>query len=327
MSGFGEFEFIARLLAPLSKGHPGAFALKDDAAVIAPRAGHELVVTADALVAGRHFLENDDPALVARKALRANLSDLAAMGATPLWYMTSLVWPLGTDRALQARFVEGLKADQDRFGLTLIGGDTTAGEGPFTVAVTAFGEVPAGKAVTRAGARAGDRLIVTGTIGDAGLGLGLARGERAPDGEAAAALLERHYLPTPRIALAPALREHARAAIDVSDGLVADAGHVAAASGLALALRLEDMPVSPAAEAWLASQPDEAAARLRLATSGDDYELACALAPERAGAFIAACREAGVEAKEAGVFGAGEGVTVSFEGRTLPVERGGFTHF
>lgn len=327
MSGYGEFQFIADLLAPLSAGHDGAFGLKDDAAVIAPPSGHELVVTTDALVAGRHFLADDDPALVARKGLRANLSDLAAMGAQPLWYMTSLVWPLGTDRALQARFVEGLKQDQARFGITLIGGDTTAGPGPFTLSITAFGSVPAGMAVRRSGAKPGDRLVVTGTIGDAGLGLALATGDIQGAAGQDEALLERHYLPTPRVGLGAALRRCAHAAVDISDGLVADAGHIAAASSLSLTMRLEDLPLSHAAAGWLAAQEDEAEARLRLATSGDDYELACAVAPEALEDFIAACHAQGVEAREMGVFKTGSGVTVEFGEQGIPVDRAGFTHF
>lgn len=327
MSGYGEFEFIAGLLAPLSRGHEGAFGLTDDAAVIAAPPGHELVVTTDALVAGRHFLPDDDPALVARKALRANLSDLAAMGAQPLWYLTSLVWPLGTDRALQSRFVEGLKEDQARFGVTLIGGDTTAAQGPFTVGITAFGAVPAGRAVRRSGAKAGDRLVVTGTIGDAGLGLALATGKLEREAAGGAFLLERHYLPAPRTGLTQALREHAHAAVDISDGLVADAGHVASASGLSLIVKLEDLPLSDAARAWLSRQDDEAAARLLLATSGDDYELACAVGPGEVDDFIAACADQGVTARELGAFETGSGVTVAFDGQEISVERAGFTHF
>lgn len=327
MSGYGEFEFIAELLAPLAGGHEGAFALKDDAAVLAPSPGHELVVTADTLVAGRHFLKHDDPALVARKALRANLSDLAAMGAQPRFYMTSLVWPMGTDRAVQSRFVDGLKADQEEFGVTLIGGDTTAGEGPFTISLTAFGEVPVGEAVRRATAGPGDVLMVTGTIGDAGLGLRIAHDELELGEETSRALLERHYLPAPRVALAAALRTHARAGIDVSDGLIADAGHIAKASGLGLEIDLAELPLSEAALAWLGKQDDEGEARRVLASSGDDYELACAVAPDQAKQFAEACRALGVPARQTGRFTEGDGIRVTFKGREIEAGKGGFTHF
>lgn len=327
MSGYGEFQFIAEALAPLSAGHDGAFGLKDDAAVITPSPGHELVVTADTLVAGRHFLKDDDPALVARKALRANLSDLAAMGSCPLWYMTSLVWPLGIDRAAQARFVEGLRADQDEFGVTLIGGDTTAGEGPLTVSITAFGEIPAGQAVRRGTARPGDILMVTGTIGDAGLGLLIASRRLGRFEVDETYLLDRHYLPVPRVALSQALRRHVHAAIDVSDGLIADAGHIARASDLALQIDLGALPLSDAASRWLADQGGKGEARLGLASSGDDYELACAVAPGEVEAFAKACRMQGVAAQQVGRFSAGSGVRVMFEGRELDAGSGGFTHF
>jgi thiamine-monophosphate kinase len=326
MNGEGEFGYIARRLAPLAAGFEGAFGLKDDAAEIAPSAGCALILTADTLVAGRHFLESDDPATAARKALRANLSDLAAMGARPLAYLTSVVWPLDAPDALKEGFADGLAVDQAIFGIHLIGGDTTAADGPWTLSVTAIGEVPKGRAVRRSGARAGDLLMVTGTIGDAGLGLEIASG-RLEAGEGAGWLLARHRLPEPRVALAEAVRAHATACIDVSDGLIADAGHVARSSGLGLSIDLERLPLSDPARAWMARQSDPAIASAFLATAGDDYELACAVPEDRAEAFAAACAEAGTSATVVGRFAGGEGVAVCHRGSPVSVERAGFTHF
>ncbi|TRO94509.1 thiamine-phosphate kinase [Glycocaulis profundi] len=326
MSGDGEFGYIARRLAPLAADFEGAFGLTDDAAEIAPSEGCALILTADTLVAGRHFLENEDPATAARKALRANLSDLAAMGARPLAYLTSVVWPLDAADALKEGFADGLAVDQAIFGIHLIGGDTTAADGPWMIGVTAIGEVPKGRAVRRSGARPGDLLMVTGTVGDAGLGLEIASG-RLEAGEGADVLLARHRLPEPRVALAEAVQAHAAACIDVSDGLIADAGHVAEASGLGLRVDLETLPLSAPARAWLAQQGDPAQAAVFLATAGDDYELACAVPEDRAEAFAAACAEAGTSATAVGRFGEDEGVTVHHHGSPVRIEQAGFTHF
>ena len=290
----GEFDFIKRRLRPLAG--EGALDLADDAAVLTPPEGEQIVLAADALVAGRHFPFDEEPGAAARKALRANLSDLAAMGARPLGYLTSVVWPEDASDAMRAAFADGLAADQARYACPLLGGDTTSGPGPWTIAITAVGSVPSGQAVTRAGAKPGDRIYVTGTIGDAGLGLAVHEGRYRPDPALAEALLERYRLPEPRLACAGALRRHARAAIDVSDGLIADARHIAETSGVSLSVDLERTPLSEGARAWLADQPDETTARLSLARSGDDYELIAAVAPGDAGAFVAACEAAGAPA-------------------------------
>lgn len=327
MAGQGEFDFIADRLAPLAAGFKGALGLTDDAALLAVTPGHELVITADTLVEGRHFPAGTDPALAARKALRANLSDLAAMAARPVAYMTSIVWPAMADDALRHGFANGLAEDQGVFGVHLIGGDTTSSQGPWTISITAFGEVPAGRAVTRSGAKAGDLLVVTGTVGDAGLGLKVATGVYAPDGTDGAFLLDRLNLPVPRLALADALRSHAHAAIDVSDGLIADCRHVAKASGLALRLDLDSLPLSGPARHWLNGQPDPKTARLYLASAGDDYELACAVLPSRLDAFVRTAAAAGVAATVVGRFETGSGVTVMASGCEIDAGAGGFTHF
>ncbi|MFZ5669903.1 MAG: thiamine-phosphate kinase [Pseudomonadota bacterium] len=312
MTPGGEFDWIARLLRPLTRGAPEALALLDDAAVLPSRPGLDLVLTKDALVAGVHFLPDDPPDLVARKLLRVNLSDLAAKGAEPYGYLLATAWPAGTAWATKARFAEGLALDGEAFGLILLGGDTVSTPGPAMVCATLLGWVPTGGAVLRSGARPGDRLAVSGAIGDGWLGLLAARGELDSP-----ALAARYRLPTPRLDLVPALRRLARAAADVSDGLLADAGHIAAASGCAAHIDLEALPLSPDASAWLESQPDQVAARVSLATGGDDYEIVCALPPDGdvpAGLTLV------------GAFAEGEGAHAAFRGAPVPVDRPGWTH-
>lgn len=327
MSGKGEFDFIRDRLAPLAAGFKGALGLKDDAALLSVRAGRELVITADTLVEGRHFLKDTDPALVARKALAANLSDLAAMAARPLAYMTSIVWPSGSLEDLRTRFANGLALAQDDYALPLIGGDTTSGDGPWVIAITAFGEVPAGRAVLRSGARISDRLVVTGRIGDACLGLKVAQKQYQPSSEDAEYLEGRLNLPTPRLALAEALQAHAHAAIDVSDGLIADARHIADASGLGVTIELDELPLSDAARRWLDEQDDTRAARLQLASFGDDYELACAVPEARVDTFLAELRKGGVDGRVVGHFHEGTGAAVLSDGQAVEAGAGGFTHF
>jgi len=217
----GEFEFIARLLKPLA-GHEAALGLADDAAILEPSPAKSLVLTKDMLVEGVHYLAGDPPGDIAAKALRVNLSDLAAMGATPVAYLMGISRNERQGLSWMEQFVEGLARDQATFGLSLIGGDTTATPGPMTISITALGEVPSGRALRRNGAQPGDVVLVSGTIGDACLGLGVARGEI--EGDADGFLLGRYRLPTPRLPLAPLLSRYAHAAIDVSDGLVADLG-------------------------------------------------------------------------------------------------------
>lgn len=268
-----EFEQIAALYRPLTRGAPEALDLLDDAAVIPQRPGFDLVITKDALVAGVHFLPDDPLDLVARKLLRVNLSDLAAKGAEPYGYFLATAWPKTHGWPDRQTFAEGLRIDGEAFGLTLLGGDTVSTPGPLTLSATMLGWVPAGGMVRRGGARIGDQVLVSGTIGDGGLGLRAARGVLAdPTGE----LADRYRLPRPRLDLRERLRAGASAAADVSDGLIADAGHVAKASGLGFKLDLDRLPLSEPAKAWVAGEPNRAAALLWLATAGDDYEIVCA---------------------------------------------------
>jgi thiamine-monophosphate kinase len=301
MAGADEFSEIARLFRPLTGGAAGAFDLLDDAAVVPQRTGFDLVVTKDAIVEGVHVPVGERPDLIARKLLRVNLSDLAAKAAEPFGCFLAVAWPKAFGAAERTAFAAGLGEDLRAFGVALLGGDTVSTPGPFMASLTALGWVPEGRMVRRAGAAVGDLLAVSGTIGDGTLGLAAARGEiEDPDGW----LAQRYRLPTPRLDLRQALRAHATAAADVSDGLVADAGHVADASGVGLRLDLDALPLSPAAGRWLDLQPDRTAALIRLATGGDDYEVVCTLrgaAPEGFTVIGAVVAGSGVEARVDGV--------------------------
>ncbi len=322
----GEFELIAKYFAPLAKGEPGALGLKDDAAYLKPRAGHHLVLTTDAIVAGVHFLADDPPETVAQKALRVNLSDLAAKGAVPRGYLLTLTLPNDIDEAWVAAFAKGLKADQAKFGIALLGGDTTATPGVTTINIAAIGEVPQGKMLTRAGAKAGDDVWVTGTIGDAALGLMLLKGVGPELSKAHRnALIARFRAPEPRSTIGPALQGLAHACIDVSDGLIADLGHLCEVSGLGIDIVVRDVPLSAAATAAVEAGVDVAA----LLTGGDDYELAFSAPPIVRGRLLTLATEAKVPLTRIGrVLGARGGVTAyGADGRPVRFERGGYTHF
>jgi len=324
----GEFGRIGRYLRPLAEGFPGALGLRDDAAVFAVPAGRELVVTTDAMVEGVHFLPDDPPADVAAKLLRVNLSDLAAMAADPLAYALTTCLPRSLDDAWLAAFADGLRADQAAFGVAMLGGDSVSTDGPVVVSVTALGTVPTGGAVRRDGARPGDRVLVTGTIGDAFLGLAVRQGRLAGlDPADADALVARLRRPTPRTALAGALRGRASAAVDVSDGLAADLGHLAAASGVSVRLRADLLPLSPAAAAAVARDPS---LRARLFGGGDDYELALAVPADRLAALAADAAALGVPLTEVGACADGPAGDVSVEdaaGAPVPLPRTGWDHF
>ena len=316
-----EFERIAQLFRPLTEGAPEAFGLLDDAAAISSRPGQDLIVTKDAVVEGVHFLGGDPPDLVARKLFRANLSDLAAKGAEPYAYFLAVAWPTGWDEAARTAFAAGLAEDQRRYGIKLLGGDTVSTPGPFTASLTALGWVPAGAMVRRAGAKVGDVVLVSGTIGDGTLGLDAAKGGLSELALADRdALIDRYRLPQPRLNLRAALRANAHAAADVSDGLLADVGHIAKASEVGIEIDLDRLPVSAAAQAWLATQPDTAAALVRLATGGDDYEVVCT-APETA---VIALSAAGMT--PIGRVTRGEGVSARLDGVATPLTGLGWRH-
>lgn len=298
-----EDRLIAHYFAPLAR-HPGSFGLRDDAAVLAPPAGCELVVTKDAVVAGVHFFVSDPPDAIARKALRVNLSDLAAKGAEPAGFLLALGLPR-IEPAWLAGFARGLGEDAERYGCPLLGGDTVRSTGPLFASITAFGVVPHGRMVRRKGAQPGERVMVTGTIGDAALGLQLRRGAAPGTGLDQAAqdhLAGRYLLPQPRNALAPALRRLATAAMDVSDGLVGDLGKLCGASGVSATLEAARVPLSAAAGAALAASPDLLATIL---TGGDDYEVLFALPEARLAEMQRLAAAAGVPVTEIGRFVSG----------------------
>lgn len=286
----GEDSLIARYFRPLATD-PGAFNLVDDAAIL-KGSGDDIVVTTDAIVEGVHFLSDDPPDSVARKALRVNLSDLAAKGATPAGFVLTLALR-AADEAWLTPFARGLGEDAGLFGCPLLGGDTVSTPGPLMISITAFGRVPAGKMVHRNGAKPGDRVVVTGTIGDAALGLAILRGGAATTGLADDAvskqmLVARYRLPQPRNALAMAIRDHAGAAMDVSDGLAGDLAKLCAASGVSAVVDAPSIPLSAAAAALLAGG---AVGIESIVSGGDDYEILCAI-PE--GSFEAFAQAAGV---------------------------------
>jgi thiamine-monophosphate kinase len=326
----GEFELIRRYFAPLARGFPGAFGLRDDAAVIAPAPGHELVVKTDAVVGGVHFFENDPPDRVARKALRVNLSDLAAKGAVPRAYLLDLMLPRDIGEPWIAAFAGGLAVDQAAYGITLVGGDTDSTPGAIAIAITALGEVPVGGMVRRDGARAGDAVFVTGTLGDAALALhSLLGGLRGIDADCAAHLVDRYQLPRPRVALGFRWAGIATAAIDVSDGLVADLGHLCDASRLSAIIEAARVPLSAAARAALAAEPG---LRDAVFGGGDDYEVLFTAPPEAADALARLSRELDIPIAAIGRMqapgAAGPSVTVNDEhGRPLAFDRAGWAHF
>lgn len=277
-----EFEMIARLFAPMAG--EGALGLLDDAACLRPTPGHDLVLTKDVLVEAVHYFADDPPADIARKALRTNLSDLAAKGARPVGFLLGLGRSPALDTEWLTAFAAGLAADSRLWHCPLLGGDTVRTSQPF-LSITAFGEVPAGRMVPRQGGAPGDALYVSGTIGDAALGLQLRLrpdlpAARSLAGPHRAFLLDRYLRPQPRLALAPVLQAHARAAMDISDGLVGDADKLGLHLGREIAV--EAVPLSPAARALVAAGPDLLDCAL---TGGDDYEILAAVPPEKAAAF------------------------------------------
>jgi thiamine-monophosphate kinase len=320
----GEFGRIARFFAPLAG--PGALGLLDDAALIDPEAGRQLVVTADAIVAGIHFLPNDPPDLVARKLLRVNLSDLAAMGATPLYYLMTTALPDTCGEEWLAGFSAGLAADQSEFKISLLGGDSVATPGPATLSLTAIGAIPTGRAVRRNGALPGDTIYVTGTIGDAALGLAVLTGGLAiADPADRDFLADRYRVPRPRLAVGAALPGVAHAMQDVSDGLVADLGHICAVSGVAGVIDAAAVPLSPAARRALDRDPGLLP---RILTGGDDYELLFTSSGEDPATIAALAHPPGPPITPIGRIAAGSGVRVlDPAGKDIALATPGFRHF
>lgn len=323
-----EERLIARHFRPLAT-HPGAFGLADDAAAIAPPPGCDLVLTTDGVISGVHVFADDPPDLIARKALRMNLSDLAAKGAAPLGFLLALSLPANIESSWIAAFARGLGKDAKFYGCPLLGGDTDHTPGPAAVSIAAFGAVPRGKMVRRAGAKVGDAVMVTGTIGDAALGLMLRRdpGLAGPWrlGKAGIArLVGRYRLPQPRNALARALLRYASSAMDISDGLAGDLGKLCRASKLAADVDVGQVPLSPAARVALAAAPELMDTVL---SGGDDYEIALTIAPKKVAAFRRAAAAAGVPVTEIGRLRKGEGARFMQNGKVLSFARAGYSHF
>jgi thiamine-monophosphate kinase len=324
----GEDSLIARYFKPIATD-PGAFGLDDDAAVLKAR-GEDIVVTTDAIVEGVHFLPDDPADTIARKALRVNLSDLAAKGALPAGFVLTLALR-AADEAWLASFARGLGSDAGLFGCPLLGGDTISTPGPLTISITAFGRVPDGKMVHRSGAKPGDRVLVTGTIGDATLGLDILRGGAvaaalAEDAAAKAALVGRYRVPQPRNALANAVRDHASAAMDVSDGLAGDLAKLCAASGVSAVIDAPSIPLSAPAAALL----DHGIVGIEtIVSGGDDYEILCAIPEHGLEAFAQAAALAGVAVASIGTIIAGPSVPqfLDARGREIALPRLSYSHF
>jgi len=317
-----EDDLIARYFKPLAK-HPGAFGFTDDAAAITPPAGCDLVLKTDGLIAGVHFLSDDPPEGVGRRALRVNLSDLAAKGAAPLGFLLAIALPNDFSQDWLAGFARGLGDDADAYACPLLGGDTDSTPGPISISVAAFGTVPVGTMVKRAGAKPGDHVFVSGTIGDAALGLRVRRGDLAdPSGH----LVARFRVPQPRVALAEALRTHAKAAMDVSDGLVGDLAKLCAVSNVSADVEVERVPLSDAASAALGSDCELITPIL---TGGEDYEILCTIAPDRVDAFQTAATRAGVPVTDIGRIVAGSAPPrfLNPEGQPLTFLRTAYSHF
>lgn len=329
MYAFSEDELIERFFAPIAG--PGGLGLKDDAALLEVPDGHELVLTKDALVAGIHFFAGDAPDEIARKALRVNLSDLAAKGAAPLGFLLALALPRMVDAEWLQRFAQGLGSDAGRYGLPLLGGDTVSTPGPLMVSITALGCVPRGRMVRRSGVKAGDVLYVSGTIGDAALGLRLRLGGARDAGWIDGLhhlyidqLLDRYLLPQPRNALAATLQAHASGAMDVSDGFVGDMRKMLAASGKGGRIELAQVPFSKAARTVISLDAEMQKTAL---TGGDDYEIICSVSLEKTPAFEAGAAAAGVAVTRIGH--AASGQVAFFDGQGAPVvfEKGSYSHF
>lgn len=308
-----EFSLIQKYFVPLTQARAEALGLKDDAAVLKVPAGREMAVTSDTLSAGVHFLENEKPEYIAHRALRVNLSDLAAMGAEPYAYQMCLAFPAKPREAWMRPFCAALAKDQKEFGIFCCGGDTTVIKGPLTVTITAFGLVPKGRAVMRGGAKPGDALVITGSVGDAFAGLRILRGKSGA-----------YQKPVPRVAVAGIIRRYAGAAADISDGLIADVGHICAASGCAAEIDLAQVEFSRAVEKFISTG---AMTIVDALTGGDDYELALAVPGKNLDELLGALRRNGLKPQVIGEFAKGKGVRVFSEGREVKIRKAGWRHF
>ena len=339
MAGLTEFDLIDKYLRPLAEGSPGAFALTDDAAVLPELPnGMACVVTKDALAMGTHMVPSDPPDSIAQKAVRTNMSDLAAMGAEPVCIFMALCLGQDTSEAFLKTFVQGLKLDIEQFGIALMGGDVIRHEGPFMVSITALGQLPRNQILRRSGAEEGDDVWVSGTLGDAALGLAFAQGNTpgkwtSLGDEHGQYLLSRYRLPLPRITLGPALRGVATSCIDVSDGLCADLQHICDQSGVACSIEYSRVPMSDAVRATEAL--DHRSVRAAILTGGDDYELAFTAPVCAQEKILSMSSHVGVQVTRIGRIVSktafrgegGAGVSVKDEtGRPIELKQAGYLH-
>ena len=321
----GEFTLIERYFRPLATS-AGAFGLLDDAALLTPPSREELVLTVDTVAAGVHFF-SDDPAIsIARKALRVNLSDLAAKGATPLGYLLSLALPKNWTEKWVQTFSKGLAEDQAEFGISLLGGDTTRASGGLTITITAIGTVPKKGIVRRAGARIGNAVFVSGTVGDAALGLAVKRSKLKVPKKDEIFLRDRYLHPQPRVQLAPVLRDYATSAMDVSDGLIGDLAHICRASGVGATIEVSRLPLSDAARNVIHRDRKKLATVL---TGGDDYEILATVEHRNIGRFVADAFASGVPVAQIGWVGEGNPlpIVLGAKGRPLRLKELSHTHF
>ncbi|CAM3795667.1 thiamine-phosphate kinase [Litorimonas haliclonae] len=328
-----EFDWIQTYLAPLAG--PEGLKLLDDAALYTPSDGQDLILTQDSLIEGIHFLQGEYGAGTASRLMAVNLSDLAAKGARPVGYLLSVAWPKHLSSSDLKRwmhaFSKGLKTEQDRFGFSLFGGDTVKTEGPMSISATFIGVVPRGKAVLRSGAQLGDDIWVTGTIGDAYLGLQLAQKtpetlKHGPSREDLWVWEEAFRHPTPRLLFRKTLRRYATACADISDGLLSEAGHIAKASQKSLSVKLADIPLSNASLKWCTAKAEEAR-RVELATNGDDYELLFTARPEDAGHILTGADKINLAVTRVGKVTEGESVHCQgLKGQQLPLQKLGYSH-
>ena len=318
----GEFDLIRKIFAPLAAGNLAALNLTDDAAILPQREGWETVVSTDTMVSGVHFLPTENPGAIARRLLRVNLSDIAAMGAEPVGYLLNLSLPSDAGAHWLTGFAAGLKQDQEDFDVSLLGGDTTSTPGELTLSATMFAEVPAGQGIRRATAQAGDIVFVSGVVGDAMLGLQRMK-ERGETGDK---LVQRFQLPQPRLSLGRALRGVATAMADVSDGLIADLGHICNASGLNARVLASDIPLSSGARAAASAGQ---VSLTGLVSGGDDYELVFAASKDYLNRVQQVSGNCGVPVTRIGVVEPGDGVVelIDSNGDLIPVETPGYRHF
>lgn len=319
-----EFSLIKKYFAPLAVAYGGSLNLTDDAAIVDVPVGKQLVITKDAISAGQHFIGNEDAALVAKKLLRVNLSDLASMGAAPLCYFLAVMLSKDTEESWVARFAEGLKEDQQRYGISLAGGDTIAVNGALSFSVTAVGSVDSGKALRRSNAKVGDKIYVSGTIGDGAFGLRVLQHELHIAREEAHFLEQRYLLPEPRTALGQKLHGIANACMDVSDGLVQDLSHICSASKLGADIHRHLIPISKPVRTLVEEKPK----RWDVVTGGgDDYELLFTVSPAKSSLLAAIANEVGIALTCIGEMRAGEGVSVFDENKKPLAVAKGFLHF